>query len=314
MFITGLFVLTVLVVAATVFSMVTMNPFIYQSKGSPIVVVLAAGSWFTTGATVLIAIIMFISGKPIHGTILFFLAGAIVLLNLAGQSRIVKINNKPVLTLATVNVLVRNPDGGKKIGSEIAYHNPDIVFIQEYDANVGDKMEMFLKDYTYCFIADKDEEGLNDLAIYSKYPLENKRVNYVANRPVLLADIVFEEQKITIACVHTMSPTSSERTLVWFDELDCYRSLFAMSTPLIIAGDFNATMSHAPFRNLVRASNLKDTTSWNTSWSNSSALPDYLHLDHILTSVDFNLTEKATKTTGEGSDHAPLIVKLQIIN
>lgn len=312
LFFDGLFLICLLFGLLTVYAMVTDNPYVFSSPLSITIVMLAAGSWFVGGFILLVSLVILCLGMFLQGVALALIVVAILKLNWHTQPRIVTNNNKP-LTVSTVNVLVTNKTKGQNIGNELAQADPDIIFIQEYDANIGEGMEIFLNKYTYCFIAEVGEEGLNDLAIFSKYQLHDSRVNYVNNRPILFAEIEHEGQTVTLANIHTMSPTDSKRATVWQHELEYFRTLFNVNTPLIVAGDFNATVSHAPFRNLMRACRLTDMTSWNNTWSSHSFLPDYLHLDHVLASVDFILTEKPSKTLGEGSDHAPVTVKIAFV-
>lgn len=312
LFFEGLFLLCLLFGLLTVYSMVTDNPFIFSSKMSIFFIILASGSWITGATMLAIAILLMSLGYFIQGVVLALIVGGILKLSWHTPPKIVE-TVKPHLTVSTVNVLVTNKNNGSMIGNELAQENPDIIFIQEYDANIGQGMEVFLNKYTYCFIAEKNEEGLPDLAIYSKIPLENKRIHYIGNRPVMFAEIEHQEQTITLVNIHTMSPTDSERATMWHFEMESLRNMLKIKTPAIIAGDFNASTSHAPFRNLLRACKLTDMTSFINTWSVNPSLPDILHLDHILTTVDFNLINKPVKTLGEGSDHAPITVKLSLI-
>lgn len=312
LFFEGLFLLCLLISFLTVYSMVTDNPFVFSSKMSLLFIILAAGSWITGIAILIIAIILTFFGYFINGILLTLIVAGILKLNWHTPPKIIEAT-KPTLTVSTVNVLVTNKNKGLTIGNELAQENPDIIFMQEYDAHIGQGMEVFLNEYTYCFIADKNEEGLPDLAIYSKIPLMNKRIHYISNRPVMFAEIEHEEQVVTLVNIHTMSPTDSTRSTTWHFELESLRSMLNFKTPAIIAGDFNASISHAPFRNLLRACSLTDMTSFMNTWSIHSSIPDLLHLDHILTTVDFQLNRKPVKTLGEGSDHAPTTVTLSLI-
>lgn len=312
LFFEGLFLICLLFGFLTVYSMVTDNPFVFSSKMSIFFVILASGSWLTGATMLLVSILLASFGYFVQGIVLALIVAAILKLNWHTPPKVIE-SNKAKLKISTVNVLVTNKNKGTMIGNELAQEDPDIIFIQEYDANIGQGMEVFLNKYTYCFIAEPNEEGLPDLAIYSKLPLLNRRIHYVGNRPVMLTDIEHDEQTITLINVHTMSPTDSERATTWHFEMESFRTAFNMQTPAIIAGDFNSSVSHAPFRNLLRACNLIDMTSFINTWSINSSIPDVLHLDHILTTVDFQLTSKPVKTLGEGSDHAPVTVTLALI-
>jgi len=87
------------------------------------------------------------------------------------------------------------------------------------------------------------------------------------------------------------------------------------ATPLVVAGDFNATVDHLPFRLLNRAG-LVDAAAvrhrgWRMTWPNRTRwwLPRLLRLDHVLVSANVGI---AGYRTGRGtpSDHAPVSVTL----
>ena len=298
--------------------MTTRSELTLGSKASIVFVTLASGSWIVCGG-LLVASIVTASISGFAGSldglgysfVLFLDIVAILAITFKQQPRILQTDKKPLI-ITTVNVLLTNKDKGFRIGEELKTIDPDIVIVQEYDANIGYGMSSFLDNYMYCFIAEDGEDGIPDVAIFSKHELFDKRFVYIENRPVLLADIEYEYKPVTIGAVHTKSPTDPERTTVWLEELRYFRIAFQMNQPVIIGGDFNATISHGPFRDVLTEAHLTDLTSGLNTWSSHDGIPEYLHLDHILASPDWVLTEKATKSLGLGSDHTPVTVKVVI--
>ena len=87
------------------------------------------------------------------------------------------------------------------------------------------------------------------------------------------------------------------------------------AVPLVVAGDFNATEDHRPFRAL-RQAGLVDAAAtrhqgWRMTWPNRTRrwLPRLLRLDHVLVSSDFRVADYRTGR-GTPSDHAPITVTL----
>lgn len=312
MFFTGLFILCLIIGILTLFSMLTMNQQFYTNIVSYVTVILASGSWFVMGGLTVMSIMFFVTGNYFFGIGMFFNAVLIFMVNWVNPPKIFGEQNN-ILTISTVNVLNENKSKGLHIGRELLEADPDIVFIQEYTPEIGAGMEPFLDRYAYCSIAEKGEDEIPDLAIYSKFPLLNSRTIYSNNRPALVSEIEYEKQFVTLVNIHTVSPTNPSRTIRWFDELEGHITMLRTNNPMIVAGDFNASVSHAPFRRLLKEANLSDFTSLLTTWGYKKSLPELLHLDHILGTRDFRLLEKPVKSTGEDSDHCPVTVKVSII-
>ena len=119
---------------------------------------------------------------------------------------------------------------------------------------------------------------------------------------------------ITIACIHTVSPVNSKRARKWVGEFEKFTQIFTkIKTPLIIAGDFNASIGHKPYRDFIKKADLKDVTLGVNTWSNKKWIPSWMHLDHILTSKQFNKHADTLVGKGYGSDHKPVTVILTIV-
>lgn len=122
-----------------------------------------------------------------------------------------------------------------------------------------------------------------------------------------------QNQYVTLMNIHTISPVTSSRTKIWLKELQAFISLFSSETkPLIVAGDFNATIGHKPFKDLMHLSNMRDASSGFTTWSNSKFIPAWMHLDHILISEHWAKHADTIIGKGYGSDHKPVTVSLSL--
>jgi endonuclease/exonuclease/phosphatase family metal-dependent hydrolase len=122
--------------------------------------------------------------------------------------------------------------------------------------------------------------------------------------------------------VHVPAPVHG-RAALWASSLDdlaahARRRLAAGAAALVVAGDFNATSDHRPFRMVARAGLLDAAVlrhqAWRMTWPNRVGwgLPRVLRLDHVLVSH----LGVAAYRTGRGlpSDHTPLVVTLTCAN
>jgi endonuclease/exonuclease/phosphatase (EEP) superfamily protein YafD len=106
---------------------------------------------------------------------------------------------------------------------------------------------------------------------------------------------------------------------VWKQHLTALRGEFEAAFaqgPVIMAGDFNATWGHAPFRELLSAG-LRDShvdlgQGLSTTWPRGiPLLPSLFRIDHVLLSDG---VEAVAVRNGEGpsSDHRPVIADLAL--
>lgn len=217
------------------------------------------------------------------------------------------------LKVTTVNVLYDNPDKAETLGKELDSLDSDIIFMVEYGPEVAEGLHPLSLKYKNIYFPENDNNDMPDIAIYSKYELYNTRTVWFKNRPILLAEINFNGETITVSTIHTMSPVNALRTQTWFEEFKKFEQIFGnIKTPLIVAGDFNASIGHRPYRDFVNNTNLKDTTLGVNTWSNRNWIPTWMHLDHVLVSKHWNKNADTIVGKGVGSDHKPVTVTLSL--
>jgi endonuclease/exonuclease/phosphatase (EEP) superfamily protein YafD len=128
---------------------------------------------------------------------------------------------------------------------------------------------------------------------------------------------VDDRRHFVLYAVHTISPTSSGYARRWRREIDALRAEVKRATlPVVMAGDFNATRDHRPFRRLLDAG-VRDAhdvvgAGWTPTWkANSLLLPPVLRIDHVLASPAFAVTGYRAGAD-IGSDHRPVTVELAL--
>ena len=88
------------------------------------------------------------------------------------------------------------------------------------------------------------------------------------------------------------------------------------SEPVLLVGDFNATVYHPRFDDLLDTG-LTDAHSargrgFTGTWPRDQPFPPLLRIDHALSSKEL-VPVKATYGTGRGSDHRPIIVEYALV-
>ncbi len=212
------------------------------------------------------------------------------------------------ITIMTANVESRGgqPDA---IAANIAAADPDVVVLQEAGGRfleaISDQPE--LEPWTAR--SNELPDARNGTVIWSKWPLSDVRFDDLEVRSWVRAVVESPEGRFTVAGLHAASPSTSEDLALWHDH---FARLNDMPTdePMIMAGDFNATEDHRPFRRLL-------DQGWTDVHDNKGCGPDLtwpadglpmpvMRLDHILVTDDFEVLSTEIGDPG-GSDHHPVI-------
>lgn len=213
------------------------------------------------------------------------------------------------------NVLTSNPLHFKAVNI-LKQNKPDIVVLEETNKDWLKSFRTIEKVYKYSVKVPRNDNF--GIALYSKYPLINTKVDYWGSsykKPVILTNIKLNGKIIKIAAVHPTPPKNPEcfnsRNLT-FERLS--RWVKSDKTPTIVIGDMNASMFSPSYKRLVRASSLANSRQGYglyPSWS--VVLPEFLRvsIDNILYSKDFSV-QKFRTLSSIGSDHLPVYAELSI--
>lgn len=305
-------VLTLIALAASLLVAVasqTRSRRLLRSFLSPVLVIAAGMQTAVTFVWVLAGIVWICSGQLLPGALMLVAAAGFALLGRV-PAPTPALATRPELTVMTVNVLNINADRGYGIAAEIRDVHPHVILFQEYSDNTSAGLAGLHDLYPHRLISDYPViDGTQDLAIYSRIPLRNPRhVHTGDSRPVLLADLTWDGETVTVAAVHTLSPTDRHRAAGWVDEFAGLPAVLPSEVPLLVGGDFNAVAGHAPFRGMLDAAGLTDLTAGTRTWPNYRGVIPFWQLDHILGSRHWHVIGAARTGTGKGSDHRPLIL------
>ncbi len=221
-----------------------------------------------------------------------------------------------VFTIYTANVWFEFPGGQPdQIGAAIAAEDPDIVFLQEVKQDFLNTLQNDSRLDRYIH-RSTDLPGLpvEDL-VWSKWPIEEASFQDLANARLVQATVNTPSGQVVVTPIHLQAPITRGSVGLWAEQ---HRLLSELdrSSPRILAGDFNATRDHQPFRQLLN-------TGWtdvhevkgcgfDATWPSDGRLPlPVMRLDHVLVTDHFEVLDVRLGTPG-GSDHLPVITTLRL--
>ncbi len=121
---------------------------------------------------------------------------------------------------------------------------------------------------------------------------------------------------VRLVAVHTYFPAGDPQR--WTGDMTALRDeASAAGSDLVVLGDFNATLDHAPMRSLL-AAGLVDTHAelgrgWAPTWPVSgSPLPPLIQIDHVLHGRGL-AGVSASEHTLPGTDHRAVIAELALL-
>ena len=148
--------------------------------------------------------------------------------------------------------------------------------------------------------------------LWSRWAIDDGRI-LRAGHSMIVAPI--PELGATVAAVHTVAPSSRKKTPEWHKSFDAITTMANETTgPLVVAGDWNATIAHTPLRRLLADTRLRDAhidagrasaRSWH-SW-----VPVAL-LDRVLVTPDIAV-RSMTEHRVPGTDHRAVVAELEVV-
>jgi endonuclease/exonuclease/phosphatase (EEP) superfamily protein YafD len=122
---------------------------------------------------------------------------------------------------------------------------------------------------------------------------------------------------VTVRSVHPVAPMIGRHCL-WHDDLiRLGETMAAQPGPQVVAGDFNASRDHRPFRELLAAgfrdaADIAGRRPWpGFTWPANRRYPPIMRLDHILVSPGITVSETRTVSI-PGTDHRGVLAVLEL--
>ena len=198
-----------------------------------------------------------------------------------------------------------------EVGARIAAEDPDLVLLVEADEAWVTGVEPYMSDYPHRHLAPRGD--FLGLAIYSRYPLMERRHSYPGGPegPMLSARIQGEDGPLWIGLIHALPPVKPswvESQRMTFDHLSAEQPWG--SSPGLLCGDFNATPWSMGVRELRQRAGLLHARAAGWPWGTWPDLGGVgIPIDHCLVTADLPLFAHDVATSA-GSDHRPISVEL----
>ncbi len=172
-----------------------------------------------------------------------------------------------------------------------------------HDAGIADRYPYFVED---------PRPNAHGSAIYSRYPIRDSGVLKVGGVHMAHATVELPSGPATVIAVHTTQPLAGPEALE--AELAQLRSIVEdIDGPVILAGDFNASRQHQPFRALLEAgfTDAHEATGrgWTATWPVGGPLPPFALLDHVLVSPDLSVAT-IDEVPVSFSDHRAVVAEI----
>ena len=221
--------------------------------------------------------------------------------------------SSPRLRVFSSNLYFANDDLTGII-DEIRAHDPDVVVFQETTRTHRARLsrETALTEYSHRVAADN-----SDTMVLSRIPIESSEIWTAPSRPMARARLSTPIGVVELVAVHTVAPTDGSSIRRWKQMLRVLRDLAEQrDTPMLMVGDFNATVYHSRFDDLLDTG-LTDAHSargegLTGTWPRDRSFPPLLRIDHALSSDEL-VPVSASYGTGTGSDHRPIIVEYALV-
>jgi endonuclease/exonuclease/phosphatase (EEP) superfamily protein YafD len=227
-------------------------------------------------------------------------------------------DTKPVphgmeLRLATANVFVGNPRRGK-VADALSDTHADVVFVEELTPRLFDQMRRDGLFHLYPFQFARPEHNPQGIGVFSKYPLRDATDVPLGPAHGLHVTAIVHGHAIPLWAVHTHAPTRGAGRGLWNAEYQAFRANVARGTaPVIVAGDFNATMQFPTLQAFARRAHLTEANQARgqglaSTWPANRFFPPLLRLDHVF--VRGIGVAGVHEFTVPGSDHRGIVTDL----
>ncbi|MGN9755754.1 endonuclease/exonuclease/phosphatase family protein [Streptomyces sp. SD31] len=222
--------------------------------------------------------------------------------------------------LVSFRVLTSNVEFGHATDALVAAvrrEKPDLVFVQECEYTCDARLREALGT-GYPHRAAQVAGGSAGSVVLSRFPLDpTDPVPGTMAMPGAVADVRGHAVRLQLA--HPMPPLPG-RTDLWRRELGELRDFAAENTgdgrtPLVLAGDFNASQDHAAFRRILDTG-LRDAARLTghdrtPSWPARTTPAFGVQIDHVLVTADFSV-RTARFLDLPGTDHRALLVDVTL--
>ncbi len=218
------------------------------------------------------------------------------------------------ITVYTANVLFDTGRPGD-IAASIEANGADVILFQELTWDVLQALRAEPRLDVYAHRTEGDGPSASGKTIWSRWPISEVVVEpFVASR-IVSATVDSPQGPFRVTNVHTAAPSSRSTVWPWLRQFDQLAQL-PSDEPALLAGDFNATGDHRPFRELLDRGwtdvHEPKGCGFDATWPADPPIRvPFYRLDHVLVSDHFEVLEVRLADPA-GSDHLPVVAELQL--
>lgn len=221
------------------------------------------------------------------------------------------------LQVLSLNVLGGSADPAAVVRA-IERHRVDVLVVQELTPGMVRRLADACIDtlLPYCHLDPRPKAG--GTGIWARWPLTPLPPvpDMVAAAPRARTEPV-HGWPVTVTGVHPKAPMR-HNVRRWQQELAAIRSTLVSSDgPQVVAGDFNASRDHRPFRDLLAAGFLDCADAarrrpWpGFTWPAGRWIPSVMRLDHVLVSRGSTTVSASRNIRVPGTDHRGVLAVIQ---
>lgn len=220
----------------------------------------------------------------------------------------------PMLRVLTVNVYFGRADM-EVVVARVRQRNADVLFLQELTEDAVTRLKQAGLEDVLPYMQYDLRGGSRGSGIYSRFPLSDGPVvrSVQMAQPTALLQLP-NGQSVELVCVHPVPPAPFRKggASQWRRELATLPP--PGESPRVLAGDFNATLDHAVFRDVLRRGYLDAAQQAGKALTPTWGLPGkraVLTLDHVLVDRRCAVLEYSVHVI-PGTDHRAIYAEVQL--
>jgi len=214
--------------------------------------------------------------------------------------------------LLTSNLHFGRADPGQLLGLARA-RDVDLLVLSELTPEAERSLRDAGVDRLFPESVSDPRPGAMGAGIWSRWPLADRgRLETRAAQPVASVEVP-DSIPFNLAGVHITAPEGPRSTSEWASDFDALPTAGTPGLPLILAGDFNATLDHERFRRLeatgFRDAGAETGRGLSFTWPSRIGWPPPVVLDHVLADRGIGFSDYDVESIG-GSDHRAIYTEL----
>ena len=217
-----------------------------------------------------------------------------------------------VMTVMTSNVLHGEADATDLV-AQVQSHKVDLLSVQELTPDFAAELAAAGLANTLPYSYTRPTADFKGIGLWSRYPLSDDRYYRIQwSVPTLVTDVAVPGLPLTFVAAHPMAPAPIHDA-TWVTEQEFLRFILGqLSGPVIVAGDFNASLDHRTVRALTDDGFVDAArqagTGWQPTFPVNYNVPPLFTPDHIMARDTGLVATDVVAVPIAKSDHKALVV------